>query len=119
MTLLCCAQLASLGACVSLKSAHQRFIEWADGKVALAKTIQQLDYDPAYPLGLYLADYHSLTNIQVRPDGRSIYHYAKPMLTGKYTCHFHLIADSASTVVIGWGFDLEISDPKKNCGIAG
>lgn len=104
--------------CTSLKTPHQRFIEWADGKVSLKLTLEQLDYDPKYPLGRYLADYHNLATTNVRSDGFIVYHYARKIFTGDF-CHYHLIVDPNSKIVVGWGFDTEFGDPRKSCGTAG
>jgi hypothetical protein len=110
--------LVLVASCVSFKSMHARFIESMDIKVATKKTIEQHGYDPAYPHGWFLADQHYLTGIQQRGDGMDVYHYALPMLTGKVTCHYYLLVDRTSRIVVGWGFDSELGDPEKTCRIA-
>lgn len=105
--------------CVSFKTAHERFIDRMNLEMSLKQTVAQMDYDPEYPLGMYMADFHDLTTKEVRLDGFLVHHYAMPMLTGKYICHYHLVVDPKTTVVVDWGFDVELGDPKKTCGIGG
>lgn len=105
--------------CISFKDTHQRFIDEISYKVSLKRPIAKMDYNPDYPTGSYMADFHDLTNKEVRSDGFLIYHYAKGMLTGEYICHYHLVIDPKTDIVVGWGFDTEFSDPQKNCRIAG
>jgi hypothetical protein len=108
-----------LAGCVSLKTAYQRFVEWGDQEVALHKTLDKYDLDPRYPLGRYFADSHDLTGKEMDHDGFWIYHYAMRVLTGEYVCHYHLVVDPGTSVVVGWGFDTELGDPKETCGVAG
>lgn len=111
--------LAMLGGCLSFVSSYQGFVRWVDSEVALRKTIEQLGFDPAYPFGAYLADEHYLTNTTTDKDGWLIYHYARPTLKIDMICHYHLIVDSKTRIVVGWDFDREFGDPKKTCGVAG
>lgn len=111
-------ELVLTAACISFKSMHARFIEATDIKVATKRTIEQHGYDPAYPHGWFLADEHYLTGIEQRADGMRVYHFALPMLTGKIVCHYHLLVERDSRIVVGWGFDREFGDPEKTCRIA-
>lgn len=94
-------------------------MEWGDQEVALKETLNKYDYDPKYPLGAYFGDSRYFTNKELRPDGLLAYHYARRVLTGKYICHYHIIVDPNTNVVVGWGFDTELGDPKQTCGRAG
>lgn len=114
------ATLFHVVACSSFKSAHERFKDWANQEVALNTTVDKLDYNPNYPLGRYFADSHHLTSKEMRSDGSWVYHYARfTLFNKKNLCHYHLIIDAATRVVIGWGFDEDLGDPKKACGVAG
>lgn len=88
-------------------------------EVSLKQTLKEMGYDSNYPTGRYMADYRDLTIKDVRSDGFLIYHYAKKMLTGEYICHYHLVVDPKTEIVIDWGFDTELGDPQKTCGIGG
>lgn len=114
---LCCFLVS--GCSSFFKTAHQKFIGSMNLEISLKQTIKEMDYDSNYPTGRYMADYHDLTAKKVRPDGFLVYHYAKRMLTGEYICHYHLVVDPKTDIVVGWGFDRELGDPKKTCGIAG
>lgn len=108
-----------LAACISLRTAYERFVDWGDQEVALNKTLDKYDYDPKYPLGAYFADSRYLTSKEMSQDDRWIYHYARRVLTGEYVCHYHLVVDKNTNILVGWGFDTELGDPKKTCGVAG
>ncbi|MBK8186091.1 MAG: hypothetical protein IPK77_01885 [Cellvibrio sp.] len=109
-----------IASCSSLyKTAHQRFIDMMNSICSSGKSLDQLDFNPDYPLGRYLADHRDLTVSEVRLDGLVLYHYSKKMLTGQYICNYHLLVDPNTNIVVGWGFDQELGDPKKGCGIAG
>jgi hypothetical protein len=97
---------------------HATFVDSMDTKLARKSTLEQLGYDPAYPHGWFVADEHYLTGSEHRGDGMDLYHYALPMLTGKVVCHYYLVVDRQSRIVVGWGFDKELGDPKKTCVIA-
>ena len=111
--------LVLLGGCLSFVSSYKGFVHWVDFEVAQHKTIEQLGFDPAYPSGRYLANERYLVSKEVGSDGRWIYHYAKPTLRKDMICHYHLLVDPKTRVVVGWGFDMELGDPKKTCGVAG
>ena len=107
------------GACVSFVAPEKRFVRWADQKIALGNTIEQLGFDPAFPLGRYLADEHYLTNTEMDAEEKLIYHYASPTLRMDMICHYHLVVDRQTRKVVDWGFDQEFGDPKKTCRVAG
>ena len=90
-----------------------------DGYVSHKKTIEQHGYDPQLPNGLFVADEHYFVRMEQREDGRFVYHYASPMLTGRIVCHYFLVVEPESHLVTGWGFDRELGDPEKTCRIAG
>ena len=46
--------VAFAGACVSLSSPHQRFINWVDGQVAAKNTIDELGFDPNFRAAVIL-----------------------------------------------------------------
>ncbi len=58
--------------------------------VSNRETIEQEGYDPAYPHGFYFADERALSGKEQRDDGLWVYHFARPMLTGRITCHYYL-----------------------------
>jgi hypothetical protein len=111
--------LISVCACVSLSSPHQRFIDWADGEVAGVNALEDLNFDPRYPRGAYLADERFLVSTETRPDGRLMYHFARPTLRLNMICHYHLVVEPASMLVIDWGFDAGFGDPERVCRVAG
>jgi hypothetical protein len=117
-TVLLCAQLVAVSACVGFKSMHENFIESMDAKVATKKTVEQHGYDPKYAHGFFLADEHYLTSKERRQDGTWVYHFALPMLNGRITCHYYLLVDQGSRIVVGYGFDREFGDPERTCRIA-
>jgi hypothetical protein len=111
-------ELVLVTACISFRSMHARFVESMNIAVSTNRTVEQHGYDPEYPHGWFLADEHYLTGIEQRADGMRVYHFALPMLTGKIICHYYLLVDRDSRIVVGWGFDRELGDPEKTCRIA-
>src|SRR6266550_3039058 len=88
-----------LAACSSLRTAYERFKDWADHEVALNTTINKLDYNPNYPLGRYLADSHHFTNKEFRSDGFWVYHYSRYTLFNKKDiCYYHLVVDPGTNI---------------------
>ena len=86
--------------------------------VSNRETIEQEGYDPAYPHGFYFADERDLSGKEQRDDGLWVYHFARPMLTGRITCHYYLPLNASSRIVVGYGFDKEFGDPEKTRRIA-
>lgn len=115
IAVLLCTQLVVVSACVSM---HEKFIQSINSTVSNKKTVEQEGYDPAYPNGFYFADERYLSGKEQRQDGMWVYHFARPMLTGRITCHYYLLVDQNSRIVVGYGFDREFGDPEKTCRIA-
>jgi hypothetical protein len=87
--------------------------------VSSKRTVEQEAYHPEYPNGFYVADEHYFTGKTQRLDGIWVYHYARPMVAGRIICHYFLLVDQSSQLVIGYGFDRELGDPEKTCRVAG
>lgn len=126
-----CALLAIfvsiLCGCTSFGTAHQSFIKSMNNIIAGNIWGSQQDYRgkfvsieqlslPNYSPGT--AEKDDLVSIEKLDNGNNEYHYAKPNLWGRH-CYYYLVVEKVTNKVIGWGFDYEKSDPKKNCGISG
>ena len=116
IAVLMCVQLVMVSACASM---HEQFIQSINTMVSNKSTVKQEGYDPRFPNGFYFADEHYLSGKEQRPDGIWVYHFARPMLTGRITCHYNLLVDPDTGIVVGYGFDRELGDPEKTCRIAG
>ncbi len=90
-----------------------------DLEVSRGKTIQKLDYDPNKPYLSYMADRRYLAGFEDLPDGTRKYHYARPVLQSDRVCHYHLIVELESSIIVGWGFDYEKGNPEEDCTRAG
>jgi hypothetical protein len=110
-----CTQLLLASACASM---HEKFIQSLNTVVSNKETVEREGFNPAYPNGFYFADLRYLTGKEQRQDGMWVYHFARPMLTGRIVCHYHLLIDQTSRLVVGYGFDSELGDPEKTCRIA-
>lgn len=118
MTSVLCFTLYSIKGC-TISTAHQQFIDSMNDGLLGNKKIYDLDYDPQYPQGYFIADHRYLTGKEFLKRGLVKYHYARPNLwEGRY-CHYYLIVKSDTQEVLGWGFDSELSEPTKECGSSG
>ena len=115
IAVLLCAQLVLVSACASM---HETFVQSINSLVSSKRTIELEGYNPKYPNGFYFADEHYLVSREQRPGGLWVYHYARPMLTGRITCHYYLLVNPETRIVVGYGFDRELGDPEKTCRIA-
>ena len=109
------AQLVVVSACVTM---HEQFIQSINATVSNQETVEQEGYDPAHPNGFYFADERYLSGKEQQQDGMWVYYFVRPMLTGRITCHYYLLVDQNSRIVVGYGFDQEFGDPEKTCRIA-
>lgn len=105
--------------CFSVHSSFQQFVLTTNALVGENRTIEELGFNPVYPLGKYVANVYNLTRIESGRSGQLIYHYATATLRPDMVCHYHLVVDSQTHLVVGWGFDAELGDPRKTCGAAG
>lgn len=106
-------------ACASpLVSVHQRYIDGINDELLGSPHISDLEYNPDYPNGYFLADERYFTSKEPVDNNYTKYHYARHTL-GKRYCHYHLLVDVRTSQVVGWGFDYELSDPTKECWKAG
>lgn len=115
LAIACTVPMVFVSACVSM---YDKFVETMDIQVATHRTLAQLGYDPSYPHGFYVADERYFTGKDRRGDGVWLYHFAFPMLSGRITCHYHLLVESGSGIVVGWGFDTQYGSPERTCRIA-
>ncbi len=96
-------------------NSHQLFIRMMDTYISNDQTIEELKAFSG-PHGIASDDY--LTRIEKLENGDSKYHYDYPNLWERYCSYYFFVAGS-SQKVIGWGFDYEKGDPKKECGVRG
>jgi len=59
-----------------------------------------------------------LSSISDPGDGTLVYHYVSEQ-AGGIICHYHVIVDKKSRLLISWGFDYDRGDPKTTCGLYG
>ena len=108
-------QLTMAVGCVSFRDPHLRWIDWAEFHVSQHKTVPELDVDERYPHGAYIADHRFLTGTTEHVDGRLLYHYVIKDVRRERTCRYHLVVDTQTGVVIGYGFDGSPKDAKRTC----
>jgi hypothetical protein len=96
-------------------NSHQLFIRMMDTYISTDKTIEELKTFSG-PNGIASDNY--LAEITTLKSGDSEYHYDYPNLWGRH-CSYYLLVDGKSQKVVGWGFDYEKGDPKKECGVRG
>ncbi len=94
----------------SFKPAYYVFVDGMDEAARKNVTIDKI--------GAF-GKYKYITMIEDNDNGTAKYHFAKPNLWEGRHCHYYLVVEKESKKVIGWGFDYDKSDPKKNCGISG
>jgi hypothetical protein len=64
------------------------------------------------------ADPEFLRREEKLANNQTAYHYAHPNIFDRQ-CHYYLVVDDSSDLIVGWGFDIVESDPRVNCGISG
>jgi len=107
-----------LGGCTSFGTAHDAFINMMNTYIDQKKTINELEYDPKYPHGYYIANRDYLTSIETVRNNTLRYNYSRPNLWGTY-CHYYLDVNKTTNIVLAWGFNVAKGDPKKTCGKSG
>ena len=115
MRLLAVSLLFMLSSCAIFHTAHDQFIASMNAVVNGTNTLEQLS-DSHYS-GISPAD-AKLIHKESKDNNTAIYHYSRANLW-KRRCHYHLIVNTKTNIVTGWGFDSDKSDPKKECGVSG
>ena len=101
--------------CTSLyKTSHELFIDMMDDYIKLNKTLTELETFS----GKGIANVEFKKEIVVLQNGDEEQHFALPNIYDGY-CHYYLLIDKGTRKVKGWGFDLDKSNPRKNCGVSG
>ena len=103
----------------AMSNAHQQFINSMNAVVLSKVKFNDESFDPSYPNGKFIADKRYLTHKNLTGTGEAIYHYARPNIWDDRFCNYYLVVDIKTDIIIDWGFDYDVSDPKKECGASG